>query len=228
MIIAMIRKKIREVLLSDYNPLVKRHKKVLRKNLKNNNMTFLCPNCTGGILFHDLGLRFNSPTINLTIFQDEFLKFVTNLDYYLEQDLNFFNSDEYDCPCAMLDDILIQFTHYRTEEEAKKKWIERCKRIDRDNMFVFMTQYKKLSREDVLKLGNIKARGVAILTGHDYGDIPYAYQLDDYKKDDAVGNILLVSHLTGKRKYEYYFDFVKWFNEADGTNYDISPYIIKH
>lgn len=225
--IAILKEKIGKLLLSDKNPLVRKHKTKMRKDLKNDNITFLCPNCTGGILFHDLGLRFNSPTVNLTIFQDEFLKFVTNLDYYLTQELKFFETDEYNCPCAMLDDILIQFTHYKTEEEAQEKWIERCKRIDRSNMFVFMTQYKELSKEDVLKLGSIDAKGIAILTGQDYGDIPYAYQLNDFKEDGAVGNILLVSHLTGKRKYEKYFDFVKWFNEADGKDFDISPYIIE-
>lgn len=25
--------------------------------------SFLCPNCIGGILFHDLGMRFYSPTL---------------------------------------------------------------------------------------------------------------------------------------------------------------------
>lgn len=66
-----------------YNPfgLIKRNK--MRKSPINQNITFLCPNCMGDILFHDLYLQFRSSTINLMMYQTDFAKFVLDIDYYM-------------------------------------------------------------------------------------------------------------------------------------------------
>lgn len=34
-----------------------------KKRLRNRDISILCNNCTGGFVLHDLGIRFNSPTI---------------------------------------------------------------------------------------------------------------------------------------------------------------------
>lgn len=36
-----------------------------RSLLKNRDITIISANCVGGVIYHDLGLAFNSPTINL-------------------------------------------------------------------------------------------------------------------------------------------------------------------
>ena len=57
---------------------------------------------------------------------------------YLSADFyNKYNSVDY--PVGMLDDIRINFMHYESFEQAKEKWIERCNRIDKSNMFVIYT-----------------------------------------------------------------------------------------
>lgn len=215
--------KIKHALLEE-NPVALHRRKQLRKALTNQSPTFLCPNCIGGLLFHDLGLQFNSPTVNLMMFQTDFAKFVLDLDGYLSQKLDFFKHPEYDFPCAHLGDITLHFTHYHTEEEAAGKWAERAARIDKENMFVFLEERDGLSREDILRLGGIHARGLVVFTANKYPDIPYAVQIPKYAPDGEVGNILAVSYLDGKREYERYFDFVGWFNQADG-NYDVSPFV---
>lgn len=43
----------------------------MRKKLLKKNITIISNNCTGGFVYHDLGLRFNSPTINLAFGSDE-------------------------------------------------------------------------------------------------------------------------------------------------------------
>ena len=43
-------------LLSEKNPVAIRRRKKMREALTNTMPTFLCPNCIGGIIFHDLGL----------------------------------------------------------------------------------------------------------------------------------------------------------------------------
>ena len=217
-------KEVVKHLLSEKNPIASRRRKKMRDALINTAPTFLCPNCIGGILFHDLGLQFRSPTVNLMMFQTDFAKFILNMDYYLSQKLDFFNHPEYDFPCAYLGDITLHFTHYHSEEEATQKWAERSTRIDRNNLFVFLEERDGLTREDILRLGGIHARGLVVFTANAYPDIPYALQLPKYASDGEVGNILAKSYWDDSREYEKYFDFVKWFNEADG-DFDISPFI---
>ena len=214
----------------DHNPLVQRRRKELRSKLKNNTPTFLCPNCIGGHLFHDLGIQFRSPTVNLMMLQTDFLQFVLHLDAYLDGEFEFFEHPEYQCPCAYLhaegiQDIVIHFSHYASKEDALEKWYERCKRIDRDNLFVFIEERDGITKEQLLELKNVKARGILAYTAFDYPDIPYALQLKHCEKYGKVVNVLDEYLLDGSWDYEKYFDFVKWFNEANGGNYDVSPYL---
>lgn len=217
-------KNISKKLLFEVNPLAKCRRKKMRRALTNLSPSFLCPNCIGGILFHDLGLRFYSPTVNLMMTQTDFVKFVCNLEHYLQQPLVFYQHPEYTCPCAHLDDISIHFTHYATEEEASAKWDERKTRIDRNNLFVFLQERDGLTESDIRSLKNIKARGVVVFTANAYPDIPYALQIPKYAADGEVGNILQQSYLDASREYEKYFNFVKWFNEAAGGDYSIKNY----
>ena len=212
-------------ILSKYNPLAVRRRSNLRKALVNHTVTFLCPNCIGGLLFHDLGLQFRSPTINLMMFQPHFVKFVHNIKYYLSKDFSPYIDPEFPVPCAHLEDIDIHFTHYATVEEGIRKWNERAKRIDWDNIFIFLTERDGLTYEEIKSLSHLKVRGILVFTAHDYPDIPYALQIPKYTADGEVGNILRKSRIDDRKEYENYFDFVKWFNEANGGSYDISPYI---
>ena len=119
------------------NPFAFLRKHIMRKRLHNTNITFLCPNCIGGILFHDLGLKFMSPTVNLMMTQPDFVKFVLNINDYLKQEFQFYNHPEYNCPCAYLGDISVHFTHYKSNEEALTKWKDRVTRIQKEKYVCF-------------------------------------------------------------------------------------------
>ena len=75
-----------------------------------------------------------------------------------------------------------------------------------------------------LALQGIQARGLVVFTANSYPDIPYALQIPKYASEGEVGNILTRSYLDGSREYEKYFDFVKWFNEADGIPHAVSKF----
>lgn len=213
--------------ISAANLLARRRREKMRRRLINTTATFLCPNCIGGILFHDLGLQFRSPTVNLMMMQPDFVKFVLDLDHYLSCELRFYQDPEYDCPCAYLDDIVLHFTHYHSEQEAAEKWEQRKTRIDRSNLFVFLTERDALTEAQIRSLRQLQARGILVFTAHAYPEIPYALEIPKYRAAGEVGNILQKHGLSEMREYEQYFDFVKWFNEADGGSYDISPYLLK-
>lgn len=207
-----------------YNPLARRRRRRMQLQLRNQNITFLTPNCIGGILFHDLGLRFMSPTVNLMMTQTDFVKFVLNMDNYLMKDLLFFKHPEYVFPCASLGDITIYFTHYISEKEASEKWNERAKRINKDNLFVFCEERDGITEAEIRSLAKSKVKGIVVFTANQYDDIPYTLYIPKYHEAGEVGNILARNYIDDSREYEMYFDFVKWFNEANGKDYDISAY----
>ena len=211
------------------NPLAILRRNGMRKQLVNRDVTFLAPNCIGGILFHDLGLKFLSPTVNLMMTQTDFLQFVLHMDAYLEGAFSFFKHAEYICPCAILQrdglpNITVHFTHYASEEEALKKWNERKKRIKRSNIFIFIEERDGITHDDLLKLSTLSVKGIVAFTCHEYPDIPYSVYIPKYHAVEEVGDILKRHYINDSREYERYFDFVKWFNEADGGDFSVQKF----
>lgn len=107
------------------------------KQVDADGITFISQNCIGGVLYHDLGLPFLSPTINTFIPEPGFVKFTLNLHYYMEQEIEMHWGEEY--PIGLLDDVEIHFMHYETCQEAKSAWIRRKARINWDKIFVICT-----------------------------------------------------------------------------------------
>ena len=60
-----------------------------RKRLKNHDFSLIASNCNGGFILHDLGMRFNSPFVNLWMKPNEYIKMLTNLKGYMAEDLSF-------------------------------------------------------------------------------------------------------------------------------------------
>lgn len=185
----------------------------LRKRLKNKDFSIICSNCIGGVIYHRLGKKFLSPTINLWLHQDDFLKFVLNLKEYIAKDLVFINS-EYDYPVAMLDDIKIYFNHSKTKEEAKSNWDKRKERINYDNLFIIMYDRDGIIKDDIKKLKNINCKNKIVLSDKEYKDIDYVLTIKP-NYDKANGQQYLDRDILDKRTFEKHFDFVKWLNCDD-------------
>lgn len=64
-----------------------RHIIKLRSRIKNTAPTIISNNCIAGIIYHNLGLKFFSPTINLYISGWDYILFVENLEDYLKCEL---------------------------------------------------------------------------------------------------------------------------------------------
>lgn len=77
---------------------------------------------------------------------------------YLSYDLQFINKTDRDYPCALLGDILINFVHYTTEEDAKACWYRRLSRINWDNIYIILYEREDTTREDLLSLRNIPCK----------------------------------------------------------------------
>ena len=117
------------------------------------NTSIISSNCFAGRIMQDLCMQYNSPTLGLYFFTPEYIKFLSNLEYYLtEAKLNFVEESRYELgntrrkqwshwyPIGMLSDesggVEIEFLHYYSEEEAAEKWYRRSSRVNLEDVLV--------------------------------------------------------------------------------------------
>ena len=184
-----------------------------RLRLKNKDFSIICSNCIGGVMSHDLGQKFLSPTVNLYIPPNYFIKFVENLPFYLNQDLRFEDTDEFTYPVAMLCDIPIYFIHFKTEEQAREKWNERKTRINFDNVFIMMTDRYSCSMDTFKRFDALEFKNKICFTANEYPEFKSTYFLPEYKDEGMTGIITDMVNIWGKRAYQQGgFDYVKFLN----------------
>lgn len=119
-----------------------------RKCIRRKDFTIISNNCWAGKAYQYLDMPYLSPTIGLYFFAGDYLRFVSNLRYYLSLDLTFIPASEsryveilkekkqLDVPIGILDDVEIIFLHYKSREEAKEKWDRRKQRVNYDNVIL--------------------------------------------------------------------------------------------
>lgn len=119
-------------------------------------LTIFSNNCWGTFSLNSLGLKFNTPTINCFMSDDDYLKFLKNPKHYVEAELVF---DKFlkmrsgiPYPALRCDDITIHFNHAKTFEEAKLEWDKRKIRINWNNIFVEMFTNDKNTAQEFIKL----------------------------------------------------------------------------
>lgn len=201
-----VRDKLQTILSKEVNSVYERH---IRRRLINNDFTLLCSNCIGGIIYHRLGLQFHSPTVNLWMHQRDFLKLATNPDLVYGE-LHFIHS-EYDYPVAELNGITIYFNHSSSEEEARRDWERRAKRINPNNIFLIMYDREDITEEDIRSFGRIPCRGCLVLSSKAYPDIPYVKTMKPSKRQ--FGQQFIDRDWLGFRTFEKHFDYVAWLNQ---------------
>ncbi len=74
-------------------------------------------------------------------------------------------------PIGKLDDIEIHFFHYKTNEEALKKWNERKKRINYDNLIVKFCDRDSATEEDIKNFAELNYKNKVLITAKQY---PYS------------------------------------------------------
>ncbi len=111
--------------------------KLLRQQFHQSEFTLISQNCIGGVFYHDMGMKFDSPTINLFFTANDYLRFVLKLDYYLSLPLEMHWGEEY--PIGILGDVNIYFMHYETCTKAEESWKRRVQRIHQDKIMILAT-----------------------------------------------------------------------------------------
>lgn len=191
--------------------------KQYRNRFTNQDITIFSMNCTGGILYHDLGLQFLSPTVNLYIKAEDFIKFCENLKHYLSIDKmipckepDIVEDRKY--PVAYLGDILLYLVHYHTVEEAQQKWNSRKKRINWEKIVIFNNDREGMTVDLKERFEALPYKKIMFTCQPD--DLhPSCYYLHGYEKEECVGIITDGKGWFGKRPIDQ-FDWVKFLNEV--------------
>ncbi len=171
-------------------------------------------NCIGGEMYHDLGMQFTSPTINLFFRADDFIKIAEHPKEYLMQKLEFIEETE-TYPVAMLKDAKVHFLHYKTSAEAAGKWYERIERIDFDNLYIIADDCG-LDDDTFKRFQNVTEcrRKIMFTTSPERAQYKDVYRIYKDKPYSYVSNYA-VKRSSGYYDFEKFFDFVAWLSGKD-------------
>lgn len=151
------------------------------KKILDPDFTIISNNCWAGHVYRYFNLPYNSPTVGLYFFGDDYVRFVSNLKYYCEMDLEMINVEEshnYEkllqqgntfAPIGRLDDVEIVFLHSHSKEEAIEKWKRRCHRIFWNNIIIKFSEQNYATFENLRDVDNLPYKKKLIFTTRDYG-----------------------------------------------------------
>lgn len=149
----------------------------------NRTFTIISNNCWGGHVYRYFGLSYNSPTVGLFFFAQDYIKFLENLQFYVNKELSFISLDEsryrdklkeyggecINCPIGKLGDIEIIFMHYKTEKEAATKWQRRVQRINWNNLILKMSEQNGCTINDLKAFDALHYEKKVLFVTRDYG-----------------------------------------------------------
>lgn len=160
----------------------------MRKSLQTKDFTLISQNCIGGVFYHDMGMQFTSPTINLYLSGKDFVAFVNNLNYYLSLKLRMTWGEEY--PIGYLDDVVIFFMHYHTCREAEAAWEKRKERINWRKILVLCTDMENFTDEVYECWKQITYPKVLFTANRRYTDTPDTVFFPEYEKNGKIPDLI--------------------------------------
>lgn len=183
--------------------------------LKNKNKTFsiISNNCWGGGVYQELRVPYNTPTIGLYFYPDDYIKFLKRLKYYCtDATLSFTNVSKwknYVCqyPIGLLDDeIEIHFLHYKSEEEAKEKWDRRKHRMNWNSLYIKMDDRDGCTGEHCAMFDKLPFTNKILFSAtlRPYKSCFYLPKCRGREVDELYAN---------KHLWRSDFDIIKWLNE---------------
>ena len=164
------------------------------QDLKEKTPTIFSPNCWGGLTYHQLGLPFMSPLINMWEDHDDYLRLLEDPHYYMSLEPVFLETCDNKMappyPVVMLGDVKVRMNHYRDYAEAMECWHRRVKRIKWDDLFVMLWDEDPLRVERFLSLPFDKKVCFVPWETHIEGCISVPYRQYESLKDKEFWQIM--------------------------------------
>ena len=200
------------------------YNKRYRKNNAQKSVTFVSQNCIGGVLYHMLGMQFSSPTINMFIENENFVKLAENPQHYFSMDAEPYEECHVDAndknlcyPVIKVDDIFLCCQHYENCDAAVEAWNKRRRRVDYKKLFVISCSWNLHERADLVERINNLPYPSIVFTTEDYGFSRCVKLVGDKWTKKEVGvvtpSLTGFDGISGKRYFCEVFDFVQWINQ---------------
>lgn len=201
-----------------------------KKENTNTDVTLITQNCIGGVIYSNLGMPFLSPTINLFIEDNNFVKLIYNLPYYIslqaEAEIDCFvdpinNNIHY--PKIKVGDIEICALHYKDCNEAIAAWNRRKERVNLSNVYVIGNSWNSHGSIKIInQILDCPYKSVVFVTKEIFNEESEKTKnciilQDDFWYLDERGivrpNITDFIPCSEYKYFEKRFDFMKWLNE---------------
>lgn len=175
---------------------------IRRVGLDNKDFSIISNNCWGGVIYDIFGLPYKTPTVGSYFAADDYIKFVSNLHYYLSIEVEpldiavsknrsiILEKGDEGCPIGKLDDIEIVFAHYPDIQNAVTKWNKRRSRVDFDNLIVKYNEQNGFSINNYHSFVKLPYKNKVFFTANkgclteDYCVFVEKYLEDGYVVDD--------------------------------------------
>ena len=160
----------------------------IKEGLKQEQFSLISQNCIGGLFYHDMGLQFQSPTINLFFSAEDFLKFTTNLKYYMTLELDMYWGSDY--PIGRLGDLAIHFMHYLTCREAKDAWERRSRRLHYDRIVIISTDRNNFGTDEFTEWKNLPYKKILFTANSKFAGAEGVVFYPEYEKKGLVPDLI--------------------------------------
>ena len=189
----------------------------LRANVERKEFSIIASNCIGARIYQGLEMPYSSPTVGMFFHAPCFIKFVSNLQYYLTRQLFFAESSMYSeaernrndetYPLGRLEDIELHFVHYLSEHEAAEKWNRRCARINFDSLYYIFTDRDLCDYSLLQAFDRLPHPNKVCFTAKCHS-LKSCIQLKRFENEDCVGDLYTNYHF-----FNGVFDFAEWLNQ---------------
>ena len=164
--------------------------------------SIISSNCFAGRIMQDLNMQYNSPTLGLYFFADDYMEFLSDLKYYLtEAKLVFLDQSRYPLanerrakwvhwyPIGLLGGkVEIQFLHYHTEHEAADKWYRRAHRVNFDKLLVIGMEQNLTTLEHIKFFDTLPYKNKIFFSSKKLQELKSNCYIDVFAEQGEVGD----------------------------------------
>lgn len=194
-----------------------------RKKLLGTDFTIISNNCWAGHVYRRYGINYNTPTVGMYFFPEEYLKFISNMKENVDLPMTFIPAskskhyqrlqelNQTNVPIAVLgDDIEIVMLHYHSEKEVIEKWNRRKARINWEHLLIKNTMQNGMTEEQVRRYDALPFAHKIIFVPYKMNGVKSAiWYKSDCKSDRVLDDII---------NFNKYIDLTKWLNSSYRTN----------
>lgn len=196
---------------------------IRRKKINDTTFSIISNNCWGGIVYQRYGLPYASPTAGMYFFAEDYIKFISNLNYYMSIPMSTISVDQskykeiimkrnHDMfPLGRIDDVEVVFRHYKTAVEAVEKWERRKKRINYNNLIIKFSEMN-LCTDDLI---------------NKFLAMPYENKFAFVRNPQKIIDPRLI-YYPGYESMEFLPEDTKYYSKYINLNTLINEHVIQH